>query len=1012
MRISKRLLSAASAAALGVSSLAVLPLSAAAEGAVLYINEVCTGNNGENGNLTNATDNKGAYCDWGELYNPTDSAVSLSGWSLVKDDKSSYNFGDVTIAPGGYQIVFCCKNFVGDESLVNAGYNISGDGAKFELFNGDTSVDTVTVPALDKDVCFARKPDGSENLGYFFPTPAASNNEAQSAIPCNAPEFSSDTGFYSSQFDLDITTDEGNKVYYTTDGTDPRTSSTRIEFTKAITVKNRSSEAMKVANAVSVDQVTPWSGSSLPRNSAVDKGTVIRACTLSAADEYSEVVTKSYFVGVSSANHNGLPILSVTTDPDNLYNYNTGIFVKGAVYDSLTWAEKNVDNPEANYNQRGREWERECHIDFIEPDGTVGISQDCGMRTQGAYSRAAFQKSLRFYAREDYGEKNFKYEVFAGHTKADGSGEVLKKFKTLVARQGGNDNEYCKFKDSYIQSLVSDRAFETQTGRPCVMFIDGEYWGLYTLQEDYNDNYYENNYGVDNNEVIVYKKGEIDEGEETDIQYAEELLNYAKKYNLALPQCYEQISQMMDIDSFIDYMAAEMYIINEDWPGNNYSMWRTRTVDETNPYADGRWRMNFYDTEMGVDHYGNSSTKYNVDNLKKITDNTWDYLPILFNNLMKNAEFKQKFVTAMCDEMNVNFNYTRCNDLVTAFYDAYFPELPKNYARYPNWANVDNAASPCYSRMMNFLKNRPKYVPTMLKNNLGLGTAVTVKIAPIEQQGGTVKLNTTQLDFEYGDFSGTYFTDYPITLTAEAKEGYTFIGWSGDVDSKEETITVDLKGSTLIQPLFVNSDTVLHTVTFTDGTKSSRVYVADGQAASAPDETFAKKGYTLSWDKDFSNITGDITVNAVYEPFKYTVRFAPNGAPYVSYGQDFVYGEEQALMPLAFDYDGYIFKGWASSSKGEVIYADGEKVSNLSDSAKVVYLYAVWEKDTSVKGDINGDGKLDTKDAMLSISYAKKNTAPKDSAQFKRADVNGDGVLDTKDSLVIIKAAKNKTTIK
>lgn len=111
MKSYKRLLSFAAAAALTVSTAASWgSASVSAEDSVLYINEVCTGNNGENGNITYAADTSGEYCDWIELYNPSGSDVNLSGWKLIKDGSSEYSFGDVTVAAGEYKIVFCCKN--------------------------------------------------------------------------------------------------------------------------------------------------------------------------------------------------------------------------------------------------------------------------------------------------------------------------------------------------------------------------------------------------------------------------------------------------------------------------------------------------------------------------------------------------------------------------------------------------------------------------------------------------------------------------------------------------------------------------------------------------------------------------------------------------------------------------------------------------------------------------------------------------------------------------------------
>ena len=112
---------------------------------------------------------------------------------------------------------------------------------------------------------------------------------------------------------------------------------------------------------------------------------------------------------VSSADHNDLPIVSITTDPDGLFNEKTGIYCLGDVYKE--YDEENPDHPwngsiPANYNQRGREWEKECYVEYFDSEGNSLISQDCGIRIQGGWSRADYQKSFRLYARNDYGKSS------------------------------------------------------------------------------------------------------------------------------------------------------------------------------------------------------------------------------------------------------------------------------------------------------------------------------------------------------------------------------------------------------------------------------------------------------------------------------------------------------------------------------------------------------------------------------------------------------------------------------
>lgn len=973
-----------SAAAL-MSGAVEIPVSAEAQAeGVVFINEVCTGNAGNNGNLTGAVDKNGEYCDWIELYNPNDTDMDISGWLLVKDDTNEYTFEGVVVPANGHRIVYCCKTYNGDETIPHAAYNLSGSGVKLSLKNGDNEIDVAEVPALADDTVWGRQPDGGE-FDILLPTPGASNNDAESAIPCNEPVMSKSSGMYTEAFDLTMTTDEGNKIYYTTDGTDPMTSLTRVEYTEPLNIYNRSSDPYVLARMAKPSLVTPWSGYDLPKESAVDKGTVIRAVTLSSNGKYSGVVTSTYFVGVSNSDHNGLPILSVTTDPESLFNYETGIYVLGKVYDENKKNAPDPNNPPANYNQKGKEWERPCHIDFFESDGTLALSQDCGMRTKGAYSRADYQKSLRFYARDEYGEKNFKYTFFDDAYQENGSGKQLKKFKKIVMRNGGNDTTYTKFKDLYTQSLVSDKHFDTQEGRPCVMYIDGEYWGLYTLQEEYDDHYFEENYDVDSDEVVVYKKGEIDEGNEEDIELFKSLRKYAEQHDLSNAAYYSEICKMIDVQSFAEYMATEIYIANEDWPGNNYSMWRTRTVDETNPYADGRWRMLLYDTEMGTYHYGNDSTKPTYDTLKNIRKNNWDDLPVLLNSLLANDEFKGLFINSFMDITNINFEYTRAKAALNKYKAMYYPELANFFERFPCWANQWNATDPCIDRLNTFMKGRPSYVPTMLKNNFDLSAAVDVTVNTVNPDGGKVLVNGNAIDTR-GTFDGKYFDEVKITLTAQPQEGYTFKGWFGTYQSSDASISIKPSQASSIQAVFEREGDSLVKVTFTDGAKSVLTYALSGTDMFFPENSFAKEGYKPKASKS-GKVTNDTSVNVSYDPISYKVRYNANGASGYMAPQDHTYGKELALSGCAYKRDGYIFIGWGlTRSATDETYTDKQAVKDLTATdGESITLYALWKRDISL-GDIKLEGdsfeytggritpKVTVKNGTLTLSEGKDYT--------------------------------------
>jgi len=224
----------------------------------------------------------------------------------------------------------------------------------------------------------------------------------------------------------------------------------------------------------------------------------------------SGVLTKTYFIGNNLANYASHRVISLVTDPYNLVDRNYGILVRGAA--NKRW-------PNYNFNMKGQEWEREAYLELFEGDATsrsVKLSTGVGIRVRGGWSRAAGQKSFTVYFREEYGINNLRdYNLIPGAVKADGKTPV-ERYKSFMLRNGANDGEYTKFYDVFLQDLVSDRNFTTQASVPCIVYLNGEYWGPYNLQERYSDNHTEYKYGVKKENVISYDNGELDDGTKAD----------------------------------------------------------------------------------------------------------------------------------------------------------------------------------------------------------------------------------------------------------------------------------------------------------------------------------------------------------------------------------------------------------------------------------------------------------------------------------------------------------------
>ena len=423
---------------------------------------------------------------------------------------------------------------------------------------------------------------------------------------------------------------------YTTDGTDPRTSATREEYTAPIEIKDRSNDP-NVVSAVPTEMISGnfnefsfgegdfWCNKKAPSDNAVDKCTVIRASSEKSDGSVSQSFSGSFYIGSAEEHIKGLKesceaaghdlaVMNITMDYADLFDSKIGIYVKGDIFskalEDYKASGESIENEtarqlDANYKQRGKEWERDCHIELneISAEGNVtnALSQDCGIRIQGAWSRADYQKSFRLYARNDYGKSSFDTVFWDSFT--DVNGEAITSCKTFVLRNGGNDANYSKFKDMMIQNMVSGRGVETQQGTACVLFIDGEYWGLYTLQSDYSDRYFADRYNVAKSNVVMYKNDELSEGEAEDEKLFNDMYKFITENDMSIEENYRKACAMIDMDNLVEYAATEMYIFNDDWPQNNYACWRTRTIEQGNSYADGRWRFVLFDTESSCSHY-------------------------------------------------------------------------------------------------------------------------------------------------------------------------------------------------------------------------------------------------------------------------------------------------------------------------------------------------------------------------------------------------------------------------
>ena len=510
----------------------------------------------------------------------------------------------------------------------------------------------------------------------------------------------------------------------------------------------------------------------------------------------SEIATQTYFIETNPAGRHTLPVVSLAAAEPDLFGYEKGIYVAGINRDT---------SGTPNYMLTGVAWERPLHMTFFEPDGTVAFAQDAGVRIHGGWTRNFPQKALRLYARGGYGESEFDYPVFPGHS--------TELFKRLLLRNSGNDWDRTMFRDAMMQRLVEHLPLDTQAYRPAVMYLNGEYWGINNLRERFDKHYLERKYGVDSDavDILEYLPGTRHMVKEGNAVHFDETLSYIQTHGLADPIRYAYIQTRIDTDNFADYNVSQIYLNNTDWPGNNIDWWRKQTgaYEPSAPYGhDGRWRWMLYDTDFGFGlsgGYTNNTLAFATDGN---TNNTgWPnphWTTYLLRKLLENGTFRTDFINRYADLLNTAFLPPRVVGVIDLMQGVIAAEMVNHIKRWGRPGNIGDWQNQV-NVMRTFANERPAHARAHLRSQFGLGVDRQLTLNVSDVSRGFIRVNRTDINAQTPGvnaaapypWSGMYFDGVPVTVAAVAFPGYRFLRWDGPagIDPQSRTLTLSLTGA-------------------------------------------------------------------------------------------------------------------------------------------------------------------------------------------------------------------------
>ena len=617
---------------------------------------------------------------------------------------------------------------------MHTNFKIKAEGEIISLTApGGQLADQLESGYLPVDISLGRQPDGWDNWLYFSEaTPGVSNTTSGIAGIAPEPQFSHPGGFYSGVIALTLSANPGDAIHYTLDGSFP------------------TPDAPTYSGAIVISATT-----------------VVRAAVYNSGQLPGRSVTHTYFVNENST----LPVISLSTDPGNFFDNDSGIYVLGPNADPA------FPYFGANFWQ---DWERPLHIEMFESDGSLAFSIDAGTKIFGGWSRGHAQKSLSIFARSRYGYSEIDYPVFPD--------KPIAQYEALVLRNSGNDWPITLFRDPLMTGLLDHIDTDRQAYRPAIVFLNGQYWGIHNIREKVNEHFVAANHPpvAPNRVDFLENDAQVLEG---DNSHYLSLLDYITTHNLNDPVSYEYVNSQMEVAQFRDYEIAQVYFDNTDWPGNNIKFWRPQT-------PGGRWRWILFDTDFGFGIFDPQAYLNNTLAFALETNGpAWPNPPwstFLLRRMVSSVYFRNNFINRFADLLNTEFQPARVIERIDQMAAVLAPEMSRHYSR---WGGSVSEWQANVQVLRDFASNRPSYIRAHIGSQFNLSGMGQVSVSTSPAAGGKVQLNSLLLsNFPW---SGYYYYNVPQTLTAIPNPGYRFAGWDGITPAMENPVSFLLNQSSL-----------------------------------------------------------------------------------------------------------------------------------------------------------------------------------------------------------------------
>lgn len=580
-------------------------------------------------------------------------------------------------------------------------------------------IDRLDLPSwMPVDYSVGRVQDGATSTGIFeFGTPKRSNRYRLAHVSgfAGTVGIMPSGGLYQGKVDVTIAAEGTNQIIrYTIDGQTP-------------------------------DESSPVYSSGFSLN----KTAVVKARAFGNDGRLpGPVTTRSYIIGTEATNAG---ILSLTVDDKDLYGD------KG-IYDNY-WTD----------------FKKPCHMEYFAP-GThqPAFAMNTAIRIDGGAggSRSQPQRSFRLEpGHGTLGDGDLNYPLIPAR-------KDRSSYETFYLRNGSNQYLFYPCKDAIETRCMGEGTHNVYSAyTPVQVYLNGQFWGFYELREKLDSDYLQEHEGSDPDSLEILSVSYFYGGTLRAVEGADPVARFNSDYarflslDTKMDDFWEQANKLFDLENYTDYICAQSWMADVDWPYNNIRMYRS-------PETGYRWKFMLIDLELSLEPNGWQNSSFDHIDYMLHYDQAMPYIH-LWQKAMENKRYHDYFINRYADLMNSAWSRQKLLDIANEIYTVTRPELPATYARWgdPNKPVADylREFDQAHLTLLNELAARSAQVRNHLVNHFKLTAGYTITLKVLPAGSGSVRIST--ITPETYPWTGTYFGGVPVKIEAIPAPGYEFDQW-------------------------------------------------------------------------------------------------------------------------------------------------------------------------------------------------------------------------------------------